>query len=224
MPIILFMRLFNFFKGSIQFLLGGAVTLMLLAAGVSFAAPTQAPSSGTGVSLPLHVGAEAQTKAGELTVSKLNTPQVCLAGDCQSAWPSGSSIAVGSSTYSHTQPGNTNSGSYFSGFLQIFQGSAQDYSSTSQYRQNTFSISLPGTGTVLTSTNYDFRCYFISWYSAQINYNYLWNQYGQYYTIPSSVTFIPTGGSEMTMNITCDSPPGWWPYVLPVGTYSYLYQ
>jgi hypothetical protein len=86
-------------------------------AGISyvFAAPTQPPSSGSGVDLPLHIGSAGQTKAGDLTVSgtltasgalnvggTLSVPTVCLNGSCNSSWPSASvtpSSASGSSSY-----------------------------------------------------------------------------------------------------------------------------
>lgn len=72
--------------------------------GLVFAAPTTAPSTGVGVSLPLTVGPEAQTKTGNLTVSgtlaatnltatnltatTLNVDEACMGGDCVSVWPS----------------------------------------------------------------------------------------------------------------------------------------
>lgn len=82
--------------------------MVLVGIGYVFAAPSTPPSSGVGVSLPLTVGSEAQTKAGDLTVSgtlstptlnattvtgtTLNIDEICLAGDCQTTWPSGGGL------------------------------------------------------------------------------------------------------------------------------------
>ncbi len=103
----------------------------LSVAGISyvFAAPTQPPSSGTGVDLPLHIGATGQTKAGALTVNGLLTaagnlnvggtlsvPTICLNGSCSSSWPAASitpGSASGSTSYYFGSYSSYNNGTYY---------------------------------------------------------------------------------------------------------------
>ena len=118
-----------------------SATLVALASisviGVSyvFAAPSQPPSSGSGVELPLHVGATGQTKAGALTVGGLLTangnlnvggtlsvPTICLNGSCSSGWPS-ASITPSGVTASHT--GYFSNYNYNNGYEYTTTGSIQ---------------------------------------------------------------------------------------------------
>ena len=129
-----------------------------------FAAPTQPPSSGAGVDLPLHIGSAAQVKAGDLTVNgtltaagnlnvgaTLSTPYLCLNGNCQSTWPSANSIQSGSGT------GPTPIGSnYYSTYggsssqnwnVTLYYSNGVYYSNFNNYYQNinvSVTINAPG--------------------------------------------------------------------------------
>lgn len=100
-----------------------------------FAAPSQPPSSGAGVDLPLHIGSAGQTKSGALTIGGLLTangnlnvggtlsvPTLCLNGACNSGWPS-ASVTPNSVSASHT--GYFNNYTYNNGYQYETSGSIQ---------------------------------------------------------------------------------------------------
>jgi len=110
-------------------------SLSILGTSYVFAAPTQPPSSGTGVDLPLHIGSAAQTKSGALTVNgtltaggalnvggTLSTPTICLSGSCSSSWPSASVTPSSASGNVNHYFGNYNT--YNNGYVYDVSGTA----------------------------------------------------------------------------------------------------
>lgn len=132
-------------------LLVAGVSLGLVGIGFVFAAPT-APPPGSNLSLPLTRGAGAEIKAGALTVqggltvtNTLTVDRICLAGDCQTEWPSGGvsgSATVNGAGY-HTS-------SYCNGYSAYEQLTYYRYGSLyNSYQYNcgptSFSLTLPAT-------------------------------------------------------------------------------
>ena len=200
----------------------GLVAFLVLGVGYTFAQPTQAPGSGPGVSLPINEGAGAQTKAGALTVdgglttSALTASTICLAGDCQSSWPSGGGFQSGSGS-------NYQSPSYLYNYNQNQYGYLTYYSNGSPYSQymsyansHTFSITISAPGQVLSTSNKEVRCYH-NWNGSAGQYNTY-----DYYTLATDVN-SNIDGSSVILTGTCNTSTNLGGYVHSVGSASYLY-
>jgi hypothetical protein len=131
-------------------LLVAVASLGLVGVGYVFAAPT-APPPGSNLSLPLTRGAGAEIKAGALTVqggltvtNTLTVDRICLAGDCQTEWPSGGGL-TGSMTLNGA---GYHSSSYCYGYAAYEQLTYYRYGSlynNNQYNcgPTSFSLTLP---------------------------------------------------------------------------------
>lgn len=94
------------FQWAVKFVIPLASVALVIVFGMAyftFAAPTLTPAGGN-PAYPLNDSAQAQTKAGELTLqstvdassltsSETNATTVCISGDCATAWPGGNYTA-----------------------------------------------------------------------------------------------------------------------------------
>lgn len=228
----------NIFKSLPSVLFGALVTFSLLIASISFAAPTQPPSSGSGVDLPLNIGPNAQTKSGALTVGgtltangalnvggTLSAPTLCLSGDCKSSWPASSALQAGSAMGPNpVNPSSVNS--FYNNYQQwnttLYYSNGQQYSTYNNYGYGeTFSATVNGSGTVVSTTNVSMKCFYsYNWYNDPNSYANT-NSY-EVYANAQSVS-ATTNGSQITVYGTCPIVT-WWYYVAPVVTVEYLYQ
>lgn len=187
-------------KSYSHFASGVIVACMFLAAGVSFAAPTQPPSSGSGVELPIHVGSEAQTKAGNLTVQgQVDATSLCISGDCKTSWPS-------SSVQSTTSSGSTSSNVGSCTFTQ-YDNNTNNYYCDLSYSVNV-STSGPGVPVSIASSSVLVDGASWNWCTVNGNYAYQLCPCSSYYsyncpsssqTLSSSVTL---SGSTITFSGT----------------------
>lgn len=193
--------------------------LTISGAGYVFAQPTTAPGPGvSGVPLPIHTGSEAQVKSGALTVSggltttTLTADQICLAGDCQTSWPSGGALAAASISgggfisgycYNYTTYDNLTYWQYGSGPYTY-----NTYNCGPSYEN--FSVTIPFGGqvpsgsSIVSSSNETVWCH-----GGQYDYSYTGNpqsyindSYYPYRTAATNVD-ITASGDNFVVTGTC---------------------
>lgn len=206
--------------------------MALIGVGYVFAAPTAPPSEGVGVAVPLNIGSEAQTKAGDLTVSgtltstTLNVDEICLAGECKTEWPGANVPATisGANYASITTGGSYSYGYYcynynFYALLTYYLSgqlkNAYSYNCGSTNFSVTMPSGLPAGSTIISVTNPVIWCH-----GGVTNYQpsgnptlYVSDTYYPYRTQASNVDII-TSGNNIVVTGNCT--------FLSNGVYTYM--
>lgn len=190
----------------------GLACTTIVGAGYTFAAPTTAPSAGTGVYLPLNVGPDAQVKTGALTVNgaltagSLSVPSLCLNGDCQSSWPSGGGVqSVSVSGGAFPSPTYCYANIYES--ITYYQYGSGPYSQTAYVCATTqFSVNIPNAvpngSNVVSTASLTVWCH-----GGYSDYSYAGTTYlnDSYYPhkVQASNVGAVANGTTLQLQVTC---------------------